>query len=84
MVNQHKLGLTLGVFMGVMHLVWSLLVLTGLAQPLVNLFLRLHFVSSVHAITAFSWGSALGLIALASTIGYILGNVLGMIWNKIK
>ncbi len=84
MVNQHKLGVTLGAFAGATHLVWVMLVLFGWAQPLVGFIFRLHMVSPAHTILAFNWGSALLLVALTSVIGYVVGNVLGMIWNKVK
>lgn len=84
MVNTHKLGLTVGSFAGLAHLVWSLLVFLGWAEPLLDFILRMHFVSDAHTIAAFSWGRALGLIVLASAVGYIAGKVMGALWNKVN
>lgn len=36
MVNRHKLGLLLGTFLGPWHFAWAWLVLSGMAQSLMN------------------------------------------------
>ena len=80
-INPHKAGIALGAFVGIWHLVWSVLVALGVAQPVLNWILGLHMVESVSYVGAFSLGTAITLIVVASIIGYIAGFVLGTVWN---
>ncbi|MEK9194709.1 MAG: hypothetical protein AAB884_02765 [Patescibacteria group bacterium] len=82
-VNGQKLGLALGIFAGLWHVVWSFLVAVGFAQPLVDWIFRLHFISPYHSVGEFSLGTALVLIIVTAVIGYIAGRVLGFIWNWV-
>ena len=82
-INTHKLGMVVGAFLGIWHVVWSVLVAVGLAQPLINFFLRIHFIDLPHVIAEFSFGSAVLLIIIASVGGYILGRIIGLIWNRL-
>ena len=82
-INTHKLGMVVGAFLGIWHVVWSVLVAVGLAQPLINFFLRIHFIDLPHVIAEFSFGLAVLLITIASVGGYILGRIIGLIWNRL-
>lgn len=82
-LNTNKTGLVVGVFMAAFHLVWSLLVLVGWAQPLLDFVFTLHMISPVYQVMAFSWVNALGLIILTFVVGYVLGFVFAVIWNKL-
>ncbi|MDO8499828.1 MAG: hypothetical protein Q7S66_04165 [bacterium] len=83
-INTHKTGLALGAFVGLVHLIWSLLVAVGLAQPLVDFIFRLHFIQPLYTIQPFQFWMALGLVVLTSIIGYVIGFVLGKIWNWVN
>ncbi len=83
MVNTHKLGLTLGGFAGIIHIVWVLLVGLGWAGPLLAFIYRIHFIDFSFAIAEFSFGNAITVIVLASLVGYVSGNIVGLLWNFI-
>ena len=81
-INGNKLGLALGGFLGFFHLVWSVLVYLGWAEPLMNFIYQLHFMSSsAPMLDEFNALNALELIVVTSVIGYAIGNVFAFFWN---
>ncbi len=80
-VNSHKLGLVVGGMAAFMHLLWALMVLVGLAKPLMNWFMGLHFLTAPHSVNPFSFGKALMLVVMAGVVGYLFGFVFGSFWN---
>lgn len=84
MVNRHKLGLLCGTFLGSWHFVWAWLVLSGMAQSLLDWIFRLHFIQPPYTILPFNLGVAVALIVITSVTGYLAGWVLGAIWNWLR
>ena len=84
MINKHKLGLVVGSFLGLCHFVWAWLVLTGMAQSVLNWIFQLHFIQPPITLLPFSIGSAVGLIAFNFVIGYAGGCFAGAICNWIR
>jgi hypothetical protein len=82
-LNPNKTGLVLGAFVGGWHVLWALLVALGWAQAVVNFVFWIHFLKPVFSFEPFSAGMALMLILLASAIGYLVGYVLGVLWNWV-
>ena len=83
MINKHKLGLVVGSFLGLGHLVWSGLVAVGQAQRLLDLILHLHFLNNPVTVGQFQVSTAVGLVVVTSLIGYVVGWVVAWIWNKV-
>ncbi|HEY4500288.1 MAG TPA: hypothetical protein VJH25_00670 [Candidatus Paceibacterota bacterium] len=81
MINTHKLGLVFGGFAGLIHIVWVILVGFGWAGPWLAFIYRIHFIDFSFAITEFSSGKAVTLVVLTSLVGYVFGNVIGLLWN---
>lgn len=75
--------MVVGSLLGLWHLAWAVLVATGGASLLMDFVFRLHFIDPPYAIMEFEWGSAILLVALTTVIGYVLGWVLGAIWNRV-
>ena len=82
-VDSNKLGITLGIFFGLLHLVWGLVVLLGVAQMYLNFIFPLHFLNNVYTVNTFNALYLLILVIMASICGYIMGLVLGALWNYI-
>ncbi|TAK05604.1 hypothetical protein EPO33_00435 [Patescibacteria group bacterium] len=82
-LNVQKCGLIFGSFLGLWHLVWSLLVLLGLAQPFLDFIFRLHMITPPYTVLPFNLGSAIGLVVVTFLFGYVVGWVLAMIWNTV-
>ena len=80
-VSSHKVGLVVGSMLAIWHAVWSILVATGLAKPLYDWTLGLHFITLQYSINPFDWGHAITLVIVTYVIGYIVGSVLGWLWN---
>ena len=82
-INPNKAGLALGAFLGVWHFLWSLLVALGWVQPFIDFIFWLHFIKPVYVIGPFNIGTALLLIVITTTIGYVAGLVFGVLWNRV-
>lgn len=82
-VSPHKTGLVLGAFLGGWHLLWSLLVVLGWAQPFIDFIFWIHFIEPVYVVGTFSAGIALILIVVTAGIGYAVGCICGVLWNRI-
>lgn len=80
-LHPHKVGLTLGAFAWLGHVVWSLLVAMGLAKPLIDWLLSLHFVSVSFSLASFDLTNAVLLVVVTSVWGYVVGYVFSLVWN---
>jgi len=81
--SPSKVGVALGVLMGGWHLLWSLMVATGFAQPLLNFVFWIHFIKPVYVVEPFRLELAAVLIVVTTAIGYLLGYCFAAIWNWI-
>ena len=82
-LHTQKVALTVGVFIGGWHLVWSLLILIGLAQPLLNFIFWLHMLANPYQVTGFDITQALLLIIVTFSVGYAGGWVFATLWNTM-
>lgn len=82
-LNEHKTGLALGLFVGGVHLLWSLAVLIKVAQVLVNWSMRWHMVAIPVKVKPFSLNDAIWLIIVTAAVGYVFGYVFAWVWNKV-
>ncbi|MFM5930869.1 MAG: hypothetical protein ACKOPQ_08180 [Novosphingobium sp.] len=82
-IHTNKTALAVGAVMGLFHLAWALLVALGWAKPLMDFILDLHFLRFDYAMAPFALGKAAGLVALTAAIGYALGFVFALVWNRL-
>ena len=82
-INPVRSGLAVGAVVGLWHLTWSLLVAFGWAQRVIDFVFWMHFIKPVYVVEAFDPATAMVLIAITSTVGYIIGAVFGLIWNSV-
>ncbi len=82
-MNVNKVGLTVGVFAGLVHLVWGLLIALGWAQGYLDFVTSMHSLNNPYKVMPFNLGQAIVLIVVASILGYIVGSVFATIFNKL-
>ena len=82
-INANKLGLTVGIFAALIHLIWSLVVLAGVAQEFLNWIFPIHFLNNVYSVVGFNAITALLLTLMALLGGYVMGWAFAELWNYI-
>jgi len=82
-VNVHQLGLVVGFFAAIIHLIWVFLVWGGVAQQFLNWALGLHMIANRFTVATFGWGTAIYLLIIVFVFGYIFGAILGWIYNRV-
>ena len=83
-VRVNQAGLVMALLLGGFHLMWAMIVASGLAQGLMNFIFWLHFIRAVHVIETFEPLRAAGLVLLTSIIGYVIGSVFALLWNRLN
>lgn len=76
-------AMVFGVFMALVHLVWMLMVMFGVAQWYLNWILGLHLVSNPYKILPFNLVTAATLIVVTFAVGYVGGWIFAFIWNRL-
>ncbi len=82
-INPNKAGLVVGLILGGWHLLWALLVAVGLAQLLVDFIFWIHFFQRIIVVEPFDFTRALILVAVTTAIGYAIGYVFSVLWNRL-
>ncbi len=76
-------GLVLGSLVGGLHLLWAVLVASGIAQPLMDFLFWLHFIRPVYVIEGFDPLRAAGLVFVTAIVGYAIGCAFALLWNYV-
>ena len=79
-LNANQVGLTLGLFAALVHLVWLIAVAIGV-QKLIDWVLLLHSIKLDLVLTNVVILNAVLLIIIAFIGGYVVGAVFALIWN---
>ncbi len=82
-LDKEKTALVLGIFLGLIHLVWALLVLLipGGLQAFLNWIYGVHFLNNPFFITGFNLVNAVLLVLVTFAAGYLMGWVFAEVWN---
>lgn len=83
MTCPNKVGLVVGALMGGWHTCWSLFVLAGWAQPILDFVFWAHMIQPVYIVKPFNISASLVLIAITAVAGYIFGFAGAVIWNRV-
>lgn len=81
-INPIKFGAASAFALGGVHVLWAVLVAVGLAQPLIDLIFRLHFILPALTVGTFDLATAIGLVALTAAIGFVAGYLLAICINS--
>jgi hypothetical protein len=81
--NPNKVGIVIGVLLGGWHVCWSILVVLGWAQPLIDFIFWAHMIKAVYIVKTFDLVAAVMLVAGTSVMGYLFGYAGAIIWNKL-
>lgn len=83
-LNPAKAAISVGAVFGVWHFMWVTLVATGVAKPVMDFVLRLHFIQFDYALAPFAVSTAAMLVGLTFAIGALLGLVFALVWNWLS
>lgn len=83
-MNKNKVGLTLGALGAILHLVWSVLVMSGLGQIVSDWLLRLHAIRASEVIGPMSFTTMITLLIVVFVGWYILGWIFAWLWNAFN
>ena len=80
-LTKTSAGLTIGILLAFVHLLWSILVVTGVAQVVMDWIFKLHMLSNPFQVQAFDIGTALALVAMTFVVGFVMGWLLALLHN---
>jgi hypothetical protein len=77
-----RFGLVGALFLGACHLMWAMLVAMGWAQSVINFIFWIHFIQPPYTIAPFDIWIAAILVTVVSAVGFAMGYVLAVIWDR--
>ncbi len=80
-INPKRAAITLGTLAAVLHILWAIVVASGLGQQLVTWKLGIHFLNNPYTVATFNALTAIVLIVAAFAGGAALGWMLAAVWN---
>jgi hypothetical protein len=83
MSNPNKVGLVFAILLGGLHLVWSILVATGVGQILYDFVLWAHMIHLAITVGPFDLTASITLIVVTAILGYVIGYVASVVWNRM-
>lgn len=82
-LDGHRLGLVLGTFALVLHIIWVLAIWLGFAQAWIDLIFRLHMLNNPMVVGTLSWGTVIMLWIVVWIVGYLLGYIFAWVHNFV-
>jgi hypothetical protein len=83
-LNPFKAAVSVGTVLGAWHFMWVSCVAFGIAKPILDFILSLHFLQFDYALSPFAWSTALTLVGLTFTIGAVFGALFAAVWNWLS
>lgn len=83
-INPVKAAVSVGAVFGIWHLIWVTLVATGIAKPILDFIMRLHFLQFDYGLAPFASSTAITLVGLTFAIGAVLGLMFALVWNWLS
>ena len=82
MHNPNKVGLVGAVLLGGWHVVWSVLVATGVGQMMYDFILWAHMIHIAVVIGPFDLGASATLVVVTAIFCYVVGYIAAVVWNR--
>lgn len=82
-IKSEHLGFMFGSLTAFGHAVWSLLVMLGFAQELMDWIFWLHFLNNPYRIGQFEFTRAIMLVTFTFAMGYLVGWIVAYLWNML-
>lgn len=83
-LQEMQVALVVAVFVSGLHIVWSLMILIGIAQPLLDFIFWAHMLTVPYRVTGFTLTQTIVLILVTFAVGYIGGWVFAKVWNMMR
>jgi hypothetical protein len=83
-LSPFRTGAAVGLFAGLWHAAWSILVAVGWAQPVIDFILWIHFLDVPVRLQPFDLPRAATLILITGGLGFGAGLLLAGIWNGLQ
>ena len=85
MLDKNKTGVSLGLFLALIHAVWALCVaiIPGTLQTFIDWIFKLHSIEPVWVLTSFNLLNAILLVIVTFVIGYVFGWVFAWAHNLL-
>jgi len=81
-MHKKKVALVVGSFTALLHVIWGLAIAFGLAQSWIDFVYNLHSLNNPFVVMPFDLMRTLGLIVVTFIIGYVVGYIFAIVWNK--
>lgn len=82
-LDANRVGLVFGLFVAGLHLLWSILVVIGWAQMLLNFVFWLHMLGNPYQVMPFDFTAVILLLVITFAVGYAVGWVFSSLWNRL-
>lgn len=83
MICRNRAGIVAAAVFAGWHVLWSLLVLSGLGQIFYDFILWAHMIHLQITIGPFEPVAAITLVLCTATIGYVIGFLGAWAWNRV-
>jgi hypothetical protein len=82
-LDGNRVGLVLGSFLVVVHVIWVLAIWMGFAQVWIDWIFKLHMLNNPFIVGALDWGTAVILWVAVLIVGYIVGWIFAGVHNWV-
>ena len=83
-LHEAQVAIVVAVFVAGWHVVWSLMILTGIAQPLLDFIFWAHMLTAPYRVTGFTFTQAVVLVLVTFAVGYVGGWIFAKVWNMMR